>query len=235
MDQLHGQQLHQLIASFTGKMFRDHFGKGPESVIVSINHKFITIYLKNFLIPTERVLLQQNQELMIRQIRSRMMRQIIPELRSYLGDVLQEYPEEILYDWDYESRNGMLVALFPNILECGDTAVKAYRGRLEIERELMRISGRIQQEPAEISSYEINPRTWLVVRSGILGDLEKELIRMELGDLLGDVKRRLEKSYIKDSPVISSVLSRSIADCFIDWDYARDRSITVITTHPPRS
>ncbi|MNS30477.1 hypothetical protein D3C72_625100 [compost metagenome] len=234
MDQLQSQQLCQLIASFTGKVFREHFGKGPESVVVSISHKFTTIYLRNFLINSERVLLEQNHEPIIRQMRDQIMQRVIPEITSYLKLILSIEPEKLYYDWEFGSKNGMLIAIFPEVIGVNEPQPKEYLGKLETEREMVRISGRVQKEPLEISSYEINPRTLLVLRRGVLGELEKELIRLECGEILRDVKRRLEKGYITGSSQISSTLGRTIADCFMDWDEELDQSITVIITNPPR-
>lgn len=236
MDHIQSQQLYQLIASFTGKVFREHFGKGPESVVVSISHKFTTIYLRNFLINSERVLLEQNHESIIRQIRDQIMQRVIPEITSYLKLVLGIEPEKLYYDWDFGSKNGMLVAIFPEVISVNDAQMqpKDYPGKSEIEREWVRISGRVQKEPLEISSYEVNPRTLLILCRGVFGELEKELIRLECGELLRDVKRRLEKGYITSSTQISSTLGRTIADCFMDWDDELDQSITVILTNPPR-
>ncbi|SFE48857.1 two-component system, chemotaxis family, CheB/CheR fusion protein [Paenibacillus catalpae] len=48
------------IASHIGRLLREAFGKGPQSIFVNISRPFIVIYLRNFLSPTEKILLQQN-------------------------------------------------------------------------------------------------------------------------------------------------------------------------------
>lgn len=50
------------IASYIGKLLRDNFGKGPSSVYVSLKKPFITIHLRDFLAPMERVLLSQGEK-----------------------------------------------------------------------------------------------------------------------------------------------------------------------------
>ncbi|WP_374701250.1 Na-translocating system protein MpsC family protein [Thalassobacillus sp. C254] len=37
------------IAGYVGRMIRNHFGKGPKSVYVTISYPYITIYLEDFL------------------------------------------------------------------------------------------------------------------------------------------------------------------------------------------
>ena len=46
------------LASYIGKLLRDNFGKGPESVFVTIDQSVITIYLRNFISPTEKILIE---------------------------------------------------------------------------------------------------------------------------------------------------------------------------------
>jgi hypothetical protein len=43
------QQYQQSIASYMGKLLRDHFGKGPESVAVSVSDCYIVMYSAIFL------------------------------------------------------------------------------------------------------------------------------------------------------------------------------------------
>lgn len=236
MDQLHNQPFHQLIASYTGKLLRDHFGKGPESVVVSIGHTYITIYLRNFLTPSERILLEQQQEEIILLTRARLMQAVIPEIQSYLEVMNGSKPQEVYYDWDLEHRSGMITVISPEPVKQGSGACIPidYSGKTSIEAEVIRICQRIQKAPQEVMSYELNPRTLLIVRSGVLLQLERELIRLGQGDFLKGVKKNLEKEHILGSKVLEGLLHHTIADCFIDWNYTLDKSILLLMLDPPR-
>ncbi len=56
------KNIYSRISSFTGRLLREKFGKGPTSVFVAINNPYITIYLRDFLAPIERVLFEKGSE-----------------------------------------------------------------------------------------------------------------------------------------------------------------------------
>lgn len=233
MDQLHNQSFQQIIASYTGKLLRDHFGKGPESVVVSIGHTSITIHLRNFLTPAERILLEQQQEELVITTRDKIMLAVTPELLQYLQDVLGVHAEECYYDWNFIQGTGMIAVVSPELIRY--TPAPAFdSSRQEIEDELNRISAQVQKEPCSTASYEMNPRTLLFIRSGVLLPMEREMILLGQGDTLKRVKRKLEKEYIMSSRVLEGLLQHRISDCFIDWNYALDKSIVMLTLNPHR-
>lgn len=234
MDQLHNQSFQQIIASYTGKLLRDHFGKGPESVVVSIGCTFITIHLRNFLTPAEKILLDQQQEELVFETRDKLMMSVIPGILQYLQDVNGVRTDECYCDWDLAQKTGMITIISREPIHHAPLVSSDYCGRSDIEAELNRICSQVQKAPSSIVSYEMNPRTLLVIRSGVLLPMEQEIIRLGQGDVLKRVKRKLEKEYIMGSDVLQSLLQNRISDCFIDWNYSLDKSIVVITLSPHR-
>jgi len=225
-------QYQQLIASYTGKLLRDHFGKGPESVFVSIGHTFITIYLRNFLTPSEKVLLEQDHEMIVDQMREKLMQMMLPEIASYIEIVTGVKPREFYCDWSLHNKTGMLVGLCPEPVPEAQPVNEAYAGRVELEQEISRISYQAQKTPEEIYSCELNSRTLLVMRSGLLVRLEKELIRLGHGELLKGVKRNLEKSYFHNNSSFERILGKRVIDCFVDWNYEQDKSVMLLVSSP---
>lgn len=226
------QQMQVEISSYFGRLLRDTFGKGPEAVNVSIGHSFITIYLRNFLTPAEKVLMEQDHEIIVMQMRDKLMEMIRPELIGYIETVTGRKPEEIYYDWELQHRSGMVLGVFPETVRGNEQLQEAYIGKIGIEEEVVRISRQSQKEPEEIFSCEINPRTVVVVRSGILVRIEKELIRSGSGDLLRRIKRKLEKGDLQNNARLESLFQRRIVDSFVDWDFARDKSFIVFVLDP---
>ncbi|MDN3436616.1 Na-translocating system protein MpsC family protein [Planococcus sp. APC 3900] len=45
------------VSGYISGLFRTHFGKGPASVFVAIRKPFVVIHLREFLAPTEKVLM----------------------------------------------------------------------------------------------------------------------------------------------------------------------------------
>lgn len=225
-------QYQQLITSYTGKLLRDHFGKGPESVFVSIGHKFIVIYLRNFLTPSERVLLEQDHILIVDQMREKLMQMMIPEITSYIEIVTGVKPREFYYDWSLHNKTGMLVGFLPEPIPSSQPVNENYPGKQEIEEEIIKISKKAQKAPEALCSYEINSRMVLIIRSGILVRIEQELIRLGHGELLKGVKRNLEKSYLHHNSWTEAMFNRRVHDAFVDWNFDLDKSVILLVTQP---
>lgn len=225
-------QIQQQITSYMGKLLRDYFGKGPESVYVSIGHTFIVIYMRNFMTPSERVLLEQEHISIIDQMREKLMQMMLPEISGYIQIVTGAKPREFYYDWSLHNRTGMMVAICGEPVPGGQPVNEAYAGKQEAEQEIIRISQKAQKAPETIYSCEISPRLFLFVRSGILVRIEKELIRLGHSELLKGVKRNLEKSYLHNNSWLETALNRRLADSFTDWDFDLDRSVTLLVAQP---
>lgn len=224
------QQIHQAVASYTGKLLRDHFGKGPESVSASIGNRFIVLYFRNFLTPTERVLMEQGHELIVSQTREKLIQTIIPELTGYIELVTGVKPTSFYYDWGLHNKSGMLVGVSDKPFPGAAGIDESYPGKAEIEQEVIHISRLAQKAPELISSCMIHPKAILVIREGILVRIEKELIRLGHGEMLKTVKRGLEKSYLHNSGAFEKALGVQVADVFADWDLDRDQSVILIMT-----
>ncbi|NMO94431.1 Na-translocating system protein MpsC family protein [Paenibacillus lemnae] len=225
-------QLQQLIASFTGKLLREHFGKGPESVLVSMGGQYITLYLRNFLTSSERMLVQQDHTMIVNQMREKLMQLVIPEVSGYIHSLTGCQPSEIYYDWALHNQSGMITVICPQPFAEVPDLREDYDKKAELEEEIILISEQAQKVPEQLQSYEINNRTLLFVREGILAPVEKEFIRLGHGELLKNVKRNLEKQYLYNQQVFEPILNRRMLDIFVDWNYAQDKSIIVMVTSP---
>ncbi|OUS76127.1 hypothetical protein B1748_12730 [Paenibacillus sp. MY03] len=226
------------IASHIGKMLRDAFGKGPQSIYVSVDRPYIVIYLRNFLTPTERILLNQGQQQTIRHTRDIVMSWLVPEIKAYLLVLTGISNLDFYYDWELPYHSGVFVGQWSDenaaIEEsaAAEEAREPYTGQEELHRELILMSGRIQKEPEHIYSRQLNKRTLLVVRNGILIDLSKELIRLRDEEHLKEALTRLEKQFVRDNKHVEQILNARIVDVFVDWDFGRDRSVIVLILSP---
>ncbi|WP_270166558.1 DUF2294 domain-containing protein [Paenibacillus sp. SYP-B4298] len=223
-------QHQQLIASYTGKLLRDFFGKGPESVFVSLGGNVMAIYLRNFITPTERVLLEQGHEAIIHDMRDRLMETMVPEIADYVENLTENRLEEIYYDWNVKERTMMLLGLFRQQIPGIPPLETSYTGQLELERELRQISHSNERAPDTIISFELNPRILVVIRQGILLGVEKELIRHGQGELLKRIKKSMEKERLLHNSNFDFILNKRVQDCFVDWNYEQDKSAILLVT-----
>ncbi|PYI51388.1 Na-translocating system protein MpsC family protein [Paenibacillus flagellatus] len=230
------QHMQQTIGSYVGKRLRDTFGKGPESVFVSIGHTYIAIYLRNFMAPPERVLLEQKQEAIVRRMRDYLMKPLLPDVADYIGTVAGIRPNEAFYDWELSNRSGMIV------FGCGDPIADSpppdgdYPGKEEVERELASAGVHPLIDRDGVRSFEINPRTIVAIRHGILLPIERELLRLGHGESLKELKRSIEKQRPDRRMAFESALRRTVVDLFVDWDFERDKGVFVfvLSPKPPR-
>ncbi|WP_018751803.1 Na-translocating system protein MpsC family protein [Paenibacillus sanguinis] len=220
------------IASHIGKMLRDTFGKGPQSIYVSIDHTFIVIYLRNFLTPTEKLLFSQGQIRTVQHTRDIVMASLIPEIKAYLTLLTGINTVEFYYDWELHNRSGVLVARQAEEWAEELATPMTYEGKEPLHQEIGWISDQIQKRPDEIDSFMINDRTLLITRSGVLIDLSKELMGLQLEEPLKQAINHLEKKYLRNNTSIEQIFNTTIVDVFVDWDFAADTSIIVLILMP---
>ncbi|MBA2939909.1 DUF2294 family protein [Paenibacillus sp. CGMCC 1.16610] len=231
------KQMHNELTGHVGRLLREAFGKGPESIFVSINRPFAVIYLRSFLSATEKILLQQDKVFSILNTRDLVMKSLIPEIKAYLLLLTDMQIREFYYDWDLHNHSGIMVGIesdesresrLHNALE------QSYTGKEALHKEIDTISCQVQKSPEELYSFMINERTLLVIRNGILISIEKELIRIGHEESLKLAKRNLEKSRLHNNSHFPTILKMKVLDVFVDWDFDLDRSIITFILSPNR-
>ncbi|GGD22715.1 Na-translocating system protein MpsC family protein [Pontibacillus salipaludis] len=215
------------LASYTGKLLREHYGKGPASVYVSIKHPFITFYLRDFLTPTESVLRSQGHDQKVEETRDLLMKDVLHELKATLTVVADLQVDNLYYDWSLENRTGIILGVLSEDQANKDEQFYEYPAKGKLHEEINRVSRQVEKEPEETNSLYLNDRTLVIQRKGILVDIEKELIRSGYEQPLRLSKRRLEKDML-DRRLYESILGVSITDLFVDWDFQLDQSFIVL-------
>jgi uncharacterized protein YbcI len=220
------------LNSFVGRLLRDHFGKGPESVYVSMNTHTITFHLRGFLSPMEKILMIQNQEMTIQETRDLLMQSLIPEIIAYIKVVAGFTIGEFYYDWSLQNRSGIFVGFSNDRNENQNQSENPFEHKEKIHHQIAAISRQAQKVPTEIHSYFMNPRTLIVIRNGILVSIEKELIRLGKAETLRLAKRNLEKRLLHNNTSFEELLDASIVDSFVDWDFSHDKSVIAFIIKP---
>jgi uncharacterized protein YbcI len=220
------------VSNYIGRLLRDNFGKGPEGVFVSIGGQIITCYIRNLISPTERVLLAQDQENTLQLTRDLVMATLIPEIKANIKLITGMEIQEFYYDWNLHNKTGLFVALSTTEADSNFTMREDYLGKEAIHQEIDIISKQAEKSPEEIVSYQLNPRTLVLIRNGILVSIEKQLIRQGLQEQLRIAKRKLEKTMLHNNNHFESILNTKVIDIFVDWDFDLDKSVIVFITNP---
>lgn len=227
---MQSKQLQMELSSYIGRALREAFGKGPESVYVSVNQAFVTVYLRNFISPTENVLLEQKQKQLFQSTRDILMETLISEFKAYMKILTGLDIKEFYYDWGLHNKSGMFVCIDSDPTK--DENNMEYNGKNSIHEEVRVLSIQAEKEPEEIDSYLLNNRTLVVIRKGILVPIEKELIRTGHSEILKHAKRNLEKRLLHNKGNFEGILQTKVTDIFVDWDFQLDKSAIVLILSP---
>ncbi|MCM2677985.1 Na-translocating system protein MpsC family protein [Alkalicoccobacillus plakortidis] len=221
------------IASYVGKLLRDNFGKGPSSVYVSIKKPYITMHLREFLSPMERVLISQQKDLKVEEIRDLLMNELLPEIKATLNATHHINVSELYYDWSLHNRSGIIIGVMDEN-NTSDELVEEYPNQEAIHREIDQVSKQAERMPDSVDSCFLNERTLVVKRTGILVRIEKELIRSGFEEPLKLTKRHLEKSLLETGD-FNDIFNAEIMDIFVDWDFQEDISYIIFILKPTKS
>lgn len=213
------------VSGYISGLFRAHFGKGPASVFVAIREPFIIIHLREFLAPTEKVLMSQKESVRVQEIRDLLMRDLKEQIKLDLLKSAELEIKEIHADWNLENKTGLLILVLN-----GEAKEKAQEWPKHIDKkafyqEVADASKKAQKEPDKTEVFWLNGRTVLIRREGIL--IEIEMIRNNFTEQLKLAKRPLEAKLIYNSS-LEQLLNRKITEAFTDWDFKDDIGYMVL-------
>lgn len=219
------------VSGYISGLLRTHFGKGPSSVYVALQKPFVVIHLREFLAPTEKVLMSQNESARVQKIRDLLMDELNDEMKLDLLKLTELDINEIYADWNLENRTGLLILV---LNEEGDEQTGEWpRGidKNEFYQEVIDASRRAQKEPEKTDVFWLNARTVVIRRTGILIELEKEMIKNNFAENLKLAKRPLESRLIYNSS-LDRILKRNIIEAFTDWNFKKDIGYMVLMIEP---
>lgn len=219
--------MHTEVGSYISTLLRDHFGKGPTSVFVTVKPPFLSIHLRGFLAPTERILLKQQEHRRVLETRDLLMNQLAADIKLDLWKIGKMEVEEVYADWNLDDQTGMILAVMAD--KAGAEKI-AWDSAIEIEsirEEVNEASRKAQKAPESTELYWLNNRTLLIERSGIFVEIEKELIRGGFVEELKLVKRPLERRLLLQTR-IEAILKQPILEVFLDWNFITDKGYIVL-------
>ncbi|KKK37178.1 hypothetical protein WQ57_15330 [Mesobacillus campisalis] len=227
--------LEKEIAGFIGRLLRDQFGRGPGGVHCTLSGLFLTVHLTSFLSPMEKSLIERKQDIFVHKTRDLLMEKIINEIKSFTELTLKKEIRDFYYDWNLHLRSGMFLMVLPSSLQ-NDTAIPPYRNKEKVHHEIIEVSEEAQKTPQKTESILLNKRQLMIVRSGILVSIEKELISLGFDETLIIAKRSLEKRLLDEHRKnFEAYLHSEITDFFVGWDFKKDISYTLFIMNPDRN
>lgn len=219
------------IGGYISTLLRSHFGKGPTSTYVTMAPPFITIHLRGFLAPTERVLVEQKEWKRVLETRDLLMNDLKQDIKLNLWKIAHLDIKEIYADWHLEQKTGLIIVVLNE-----EEAQESWQWPEDVDEEYFYKQVNLgsieaQKEPAETRIYWLNDRTVLIRRFGILLQLEKELIKNGFEEELKIAKRPLEYRVVAETN-LQQALNRNIVEAFVDWNFELDIGYMVLILEP---
>ena len=213
------------VSGYISGLFRTHFGKGPASVFVAIRKPFVVIHLREFLAPTEKVLMSQKESVRVQEIRDLLMRDLKEQIKLDLLKSAELEIKEIHADWNLENKTGLLILVLNGEAKEKEQEWPKHIDKKAFYQEVADASKKAQKEPDKTEVFWLNGRTVLIRREGIL--IEIEMIRNNFTEQLKLAKRPLEAKLIYNSS-LEQLLNRKITEAFTDWDFKDDIGYMVL-------
>lgn len=220
------KKLINQTTSYTTKLLRNRFGKGPEAVSIYLSNQCIVLHLKNFLSPVEKFLLSQEEEQAFRYTRELIMKSMLPELRNFIIGELNLKVVDLYYDWGIYNASGVIVGLLDYDF---DATKEDYEGKEKLHREIIRATTELQKPPTWMDSWWINSNILFILRKGTTILLERELINSGYEQMLRMTKGKVEKILLEQEVNIEFIFNKKITDLYVDWSYDNDNSIIIYT------
>ncbi|MBU8905312.1 Na-translocating system protein MpsC family protein [Desertibacillus haloalkaliphilus] len=212
------------ISSYTSKLLRRNFGRGPESCQATFGKSHFVLYIRGFISPMEEVLLQQGQSDYVDTARSVVIGHLLEELKGVVQVTLDVEVGDYYHDWNFPNNSGMIILVLKEI-ETEQMTETDLNISQRLELETARISQLVQKAPENLSTYPLSQKLYLVERKGILVPIEKALISKGYTKELIVTKDELEKSYFHRYGKFEEIFKKQISDIFIDWNIKEDKSL----------
>jgi uncharacterized protein YbcI len=211
------------ISSYTSKLLRKKFGRGPELCSGTLAERYLLLHIRGFISPMEGVLLQQGKAMDVDNARSVIISNVLEELKGVVQISLEVDVIEYYHDWNFPNNTGVIILVFEKEVE--KKCITQMNNIQEFKKEIIRISALVQKVPDDIEVTPLSETILLVKREGILIQIEKALISKGYKNELLITKDELEKEYFHRYSKFNEILTRVVRDIFIDWDLEKDKSL----------
>ncbi|MGD7044753.1 Na-translocating system protein MpsC family protein [Jeotgalibacillus proteolyticus] len=215
------------LTSFIEEFVEKHFGQKP-NVSMVFTHPYITlIHLQNFLLPSENILVQQGNEKRVLETRDFMIYSLKSEFLESIGSMTDRQYSELYADWNLETGTGMLLAISDSGQKNESLTWPDDVDEDTVRQIFMINSIHTEKKPDSIQYFWLNDRYLLIERSGIMVDIEKELIKIGNEEQLRLAKRPMEYRILKLFN-LNEALNKTVTELFVDWDFHKDKGYHVL-------
>lgn len=224
--------LQSEIAAYAAKFLKDYFGESASNIIVKYHTPFLLIHLQGFLLAPEELLVSRHESKRVLKSRDLLMNSLKEEFLQSLSSFSGIQGSELFFDWNLEKQSGLLLAVDSKGEDKSDFSIPLNADEESIKEIIEMNSALSQKKPEETDLFWLSSHILLIRRTGILVDIEKQLIKNGALDELRKAKRPLEYR-IKKFFNLDYFLPSPVEEIFVDWDFNGDISYMVLIMKRP--
>jgi uncharacterized protein YbcI len=221
-------KLDQTLCAYIGKIYKDITGKGPENIYVAFGDRCYIVYIKNYLMPYEKMIQQNGDMELLDKVMHIATKNINSQIVQYAETITGVLTEETYYDWNIENGSRMLVCMSNQQYERSLSVNNNYYGEQLLHKELIKLVYYADSIPETINSFCLNSKIFIIERMGGTTRLESEMDLKGHGDIIKSTKRQMEKQYLNNNMYIKDVLDMDVVETFIDWDFKKNKSVIML-------
>ncbi len=215
------------ISSFTSKVLRKNFGRGPKLCQSTLRDRYLVVYIRGFISPMEEVLIQHGQTHQVKKARTVIISHVIEELTGVVKISFDRDVEDYYHDWNFPNNSGVMMFVLDEKVS-NEHIIENSVNLKELEREVARVTQLVEKIPGQILIYPLSSSLYLIERRGILIPIEKSLVRKGFVEELKITKDELEKVYFHRNGKFEEIFRSNVRDIFIDWNFKEDKSFMAI-------
>ena len=225
--------MDQTLSAYIGKLYKEITGRGPENVYVAFGDKCYIVYIKNYIMPYEKMIQQDGDMELLDKVMHIATKNLNTQIVQYTEKISGVSTEETYYDWNIENGSRVLIGIGKQQYEMSSSVKSDYYEEQLLRKELIKLGHLTDSIPETISSICFNSKIFIFERFGGTTRLEREMELKGYGDVIKNTKRQIEKKFFNDNLCIKNILELEVTDTFIDWNFKENKSIVVLVRSSP--
>jgi uncharacterized protein YbcI len=206
-----------MISSYTSKLIKKTFGKGPENCFSQLSDQYIVIYIKKFMTPIEEVLVNKGKLELAESIRHTVMKEIYLLLKDALHSSFGKTVSKFYTDWDYLDNAGVILGEW----EERSTFNKELPLTKNLKSQVLSYGSQLLQQINDVTINRIGQNIYVVKCKADLSPIEKVLLEKGLVDLLKEREREIRLYYSSCKKSLEKIFIKEIEAIFMYWDYEK--------------
>lgn len=190
------KKVDQMLSAYIGKLYKDIAGRGPENVYVAFGEKCYVIYIKNYIMPYEKIIHQNGDLELLDKVMHVTTKNLNDQIVKYTEFLTGITTEDVYYDWNIENGSRILVGVSDHKYKINTTDKSELYSEQVLNKELIKLGHFADSIPESITSYCLNSKFFVFERGGGTTRLEKEMELSGYGNIIKNKKRQVEKQYM---------------------------------------